>query len=323
MLSVHPVTHRRNPQGTLFFAPQFTDPVTPNRLRTIASLPQPPRQLFQVRFQVVLELGHRLLVHACGSVIGLHSRKGSPQSRQGANLVHQAVPLASLHSRFESRQHPFRPNLGFDPGPSSLNLSGGHSSFSEHSVRGRLLRLVRHVSTFLRSLRSVAVTPLLRYYGRSDSCTCALFSALPRRRGRLFPAQVSLIPALDLPTLPSPITCGCCVSSEHVTRRRITPRLLPHGTPPNGNSGLRLQLAGSPPRTGRIEFLIVRTGRSPPAAPHPVSPRRSCRLITSYVNSERTSTSRVVCALRRTSPGQRPGSGKPNRFALASSARAC
>src|SRR5208282_3652774 len=32
-----------------------------------------------------------------------------------------------------------------------------------------------------------------------------------------------------------------------------------------------------PHHTGRIEFLIVRTGRSPPAAPHPVSPRRSCR----------------------------------------------
>ena len=89
--------------------------------------------------------------------------------------------------------------------------------------------------------------------------------------------QVSLIHAPGLPTIPSPTTCGRSVSSGHVTYRRIEPRLLPHGSSPNGNSGLRHSLAGSPHHTGRIEFLIVRTGRSPPAAPHPVSPRRSCR----------------------------------------------
>ena len=89
--------------------------------------------------------------------------------------------------------------------------------------------------------------------------------------------QVSLIHAPGLPTIPSPTTCGRSASSGHVTPRRVEPRSLPHGSSPNGNSGLRHSLAGSPRHTGRIEFLIVRTGRSPPAAPHPVSPRRSCR----------------------------------------------
>ena len=35
----HPVAHRRNPQGALFFAPQFADPVAPNRLRADSFLP--------------------------------------------------------------------------------------------------------------------------------------------------------------------------------------------------------------------------------------------------------------------------------------------
>ena len=232
----HPVTHRRNPQGALFLAPHFEDPVTPNRWRAIASLPQPSGQLFQVRFQVMLELGHRHTIHACGSVVGLHASEGLPQSRQGADLVHQAVPLASLHSLFESRQHPFRPNPGFDPGPSSPNLSGGCSPLSGHSVRGCLPRFVRHVSTFLRSLRSMAVTPLLRYYGRCDSVVHSLCSALPRRRGRLFCTPVSLIHAIGLPAILSPITCGRSVSPRHVTCRWIGPRRHPSaGYVPGGS----------------------------------------------------------------------------------------
>ena len=166
-----------------------------------------------------------------------------------------------------------------------------------------------HSSTFLRPFAPDPLQALRRSYGRSDSCSRRLGSAgiiVRRPPPRLLREQVSLIHAPGLPTLPSPTTCGRSVSSGHATPRRIGPRLLPHGLTPNGNSGLRHSLAGSPRHTGRIEFLIVRTGRSPPAAPHPVSPRRSCRLITSYVDSERTSTSRIVCALRRTSPGRQP-----------------
>ena len=39
--------------------------------------------------------------------------------------------------------------------------------------------------------------------------------------------------------------------------------------------GLRHWLAGSPRTTGRIEFVILRTGRSPPVALHPLSQGRS------------------------------------------------
>jgi len=141
-------------------------------------------------------------------------------------------------------------------------------------------------STSLRPFAPGPLQALLRSYGRSDSCSLRRDSArvIPRRPSdRLLREQVSRIHAPGLPTLPSPNTCGCSASPRHVTYRWIEPRVLPHGSSPNGNSGLRLQLAGSPHRTGRIEFLIVRTGRSPPAAPHPVLPRRSCSRLQVYV----------------------------------------
>jgi len=41
-------------------------------------------------------------------------------------------------------------------------------------------------------------------------------------------------------------------------------------------SRLRLREAGSPAAPGRFEFVILRTGYSPPAALHHASLRRSC-----------------------------------------------
>ena len=144
-----------------------------------------------------------------------------------------------------------------------------------HSHRWHLRRTPNWSSTFLRSLRSMAVTPLPRYYGRSDSCppdsgtqvtSCACSTC----------GQVSLIHALGLPAIPPPTTCGCFVSPRHVPCRWIGPRPRPSlGSAPSGTSGLRHWLADSPLPAGRIEFLIVRTSRSPPAALHPVLRRRS------------------------------------------------
>ena len=133
-------------------------------------------------------------------------------------------------------------------------------------------------STFLRPFAPDPLRPFLALMdaltpARSDQAVLGLFPAATLAAPR---EQVSLIHAPDLPTIPPPTTCVRSVSPRHVTCRRIEPRLLPYGFSPNGNSGLRHSVAGSPRSTGRIEFLIVRTGRSPPAAPHPVSPRRSC-----------------------------------------------
>ena len=167
--------------------------------------------------------------------------------------------------------------VGLWPVALAAMVPGG--SACRHSHRCRLLRCPNSSSTFLRALRSMAITPLRRYYGRSDSCP-------PRRITSCFTAvhsvngQVSLIHALSLPTIPSPSTCGCSASSGQGTlpHQRVGPRVLPYG-----NSGLRHCYAGSPHLAGRIEFRFLsywrdflRTGRSPPAALHPVSRRRSC-----------------------------------------------
>jgi hypothetical protein len=127
---------------------------------------------------------------------------------------------------------------------------------------------------------------LSTHCGRSDSCPprgakCSGSSQRPLPP--LLDQQVSLIHALSLPALPSPTTCGCSALPGHVTHPQVEPRLLPHGIFPNRNSELHPSLAGSPHHAGRIEFSFLpylgdflRTGRSPPAALHPVSRRRRC-----------------------------------------------
>jgi hypothetical protein len=146
---------------------------------------------------MVLELLHRHVIHACRPAVGFNFFESLPQVGQGIDLVNQAEPFVSFHPLFEGRQHPFRPNLRFHPGPSGADRPGvrGFSylrSRFRHCRRWRFLRLVRHVSTFLRSLRSMAVTPLHRYYGRSDSCPPGS-SALFGHERRLLHEQVSLI----------------------------------------------------------------------------------------------------------------------------------
>ena len=87
--------------------------------------------------------------------------------------------------------------------------------------------------------------------------------------------QVSLIHALGLRTLLSPTTGARSASSGQGTLSppQVGPSLLPHGSSPNRNSGLRHYLAGSPHHPGPIEFVNLRTGRSPLVAPHYASRR--------------------------------------------------
>ena len=110
------------------------------------------------------------------------------------------------------------------------------------------------------SLGSIPVTGLPRYYGRSDSCGAG---------SRFSSPQVSLIHVSDLPTPPSPTTPQALDAdfARYPSSRRVS-RLR--------RSRLHHFPAGSPTLTGRIEFVILRMDRSPPAAPHPASGRRSC-----------------------------------------------
>src|SRR5207249_663668 len=80
--------------------------------------------------------------------------------------------------------------------------------------------------------------------------------------------QVSLIHVLDLPFPPSPAAPPALAVdlTRYPSPRRVSR---------SRGSRLHLSPAGSPTLTGRIEFVILRMDRSPPAAPHPASRRRS------------------------------------------------
>jgi hypothetical protein len=85
---------------------------------------------------------------------------------------------------------------------------------------------------------------------------------------RLFSEQVSLIHASSRPIIPSPTTLGLPPSLSHPTPQRVG--FLTRVSPGFASHSQARQLSG------RIAFVILRTDRSPPAAPHPASRRRSC-----------------------------------------------
>ena len=130
-----------------------------------------------------------------------------------------------------------------------------------HWAEERYAAVHPHSSTFLRPFAPGPLQALPRSYGRSDSCSPGS-SAFSRHELRLLHEQVSLIHVPSLPTLLSPTTPVAPTSLSHATLQLV-------GLPPvSRRSGLRQSLAGSPLTIGRIEFLIVRTGRSPPVASH-------------------------------------------------------
>jgi len=73
-------------------------------------------------------------------------------------------------------------------------------------------------------------------------------------------------------------------------------------------TGFALLPASSPVSPGRIEFVILRTGRSPPVAPHPASRRRSYLWLQARraIDLKRTFTSLTSCAHGRTGSGFQP-----------------
>ncbi len=193
---------------------------------------------------------------------------------------------------------------------------------------------IRAISTFLRSLRSTGVTRLLCYYGRSDSCraivsrvaSVGLLRVAPTRTyGRavwmwsaqhhlvpsrfLLSRQVSLLTALDLLTIPSSTTK---LPFPHRGFRTLPqPDRLPRRSPGQTSEGrwdCRHAVRGSPLASrlpdwlGRIRFVILRTGRSPPVASHLSSRRRSYfRLQVRNVNLVGTFTPPINRLQRRTS----------------------
>src|SRR3989449_2636512 len=291
----HSISNRRNPKRAFLLAAWLVDPLPLHRCRPVTLVAQRSRKLFQVLLQVTLEHLYRLMVYACRPLVRLHLLEGCPQVCQDVHLIDQAKPLPSFDPLFEGRQHPLSPDRRFDPSPSGSNLSSLRSRF-RHSRWFVFRRSVPHRSTSLRSLRSRPVTALHRSYERSDSWPPGS-STLPSMNTGSRYGQVSLIHALDIPIPPPPTTPRPPASLCHAT-----PQLA--GSPAIRGSRLRHSLAGSPVLAGRIEFVILRMDRSPPAALHPALRRRSCsRLQTGERMSEEDFHLSSQRTLRRTRDG--------------------
>ena len=126
-----------------------------------------------------------------------------------------------------------------------------------HSRRSFFRLSVLHASTFLPPF---APRPLRRFSATmraSDSCS----ALLSPHRSPCFTCTAFL-------TIPSPPTpCAPIAAFARYPSARWLSRLR--------RSRLHHSLAGSPDTQGRFEFVILRTGRSPPVALHPASRRRS------------------------------------------------
>src|SRR3989442_834940 len=113
---------------------------------------------------MALEHLDRLVIHSGGTSVGLDLLKGLTKVPQGVHLIHQAEPFASLDPLFEGRQHPFRPNLRFHPGPLGPDFSRLFSPFG-HCRRFCFRLFARHVSTFLRPFAPGPLRPFLATMG--------------------------------------------------------------------------------------------------------------------------------------------------------------
>ena len=172
-------------------------------------------------------------------------------------------------SRVESRRQPCRPLRRLEPRHVCEARSGAVSPHARYgqSSRCRFRRLELHVST---SLHPFAPPALPGFHATMGALT-------PARR--LF---VSLSGAVNSAWTRAGLSASCVgpsdrSASNHPAGPVIAFAHYPSASRASGSlrSGLRLTLAGSPHDKAESSSLALRTGRSPPVAPHPASRRRS------------------------------------------------
>jgi hypothetical protein len=162
---------------------------------------------------------------------------------------------------FNEHQHPFCPERRV------IHRRFSSLSRFRHSCLSRPPRSTQFAST---SLRPFALLPLRSFTATTSALTPAhpALRDLRSMNSVSHCKQVSLIHSSDL--------------LDHSVSNHLMPRCRRFHTLPLSStaflyrSRLRLWYAGSSIAPGRIEFVILRTDRSPPAALHHASLRRSC-----------------------------------------------
>ena len=171
--------------------------------------------------------------------------------------------------RGEGRQQSCRPLRRFEPRHVCAGRSGVVSLYARYgqSVRECFRRLELHVSTFLHPF----APPELPGFD-------ATMGALTPAR-RLF---VSLSGTMNSAWTRAGLSASCAWPSDHSASNHPTDPMTAFTRYPSASwasglprSGLRLECAGSPNGMAESSSLALRTGHSPPVAPHPASRRRS------------------------------------------------
>ena len=158
--------------------------------------------------------------------------------------------------RFHSLSFP----LSGHPAPAGLAV--------RHSPRCGFCVTGLHSSTFLSPF---ARRPLRRFNATTDALTPVGLALRGKHlNSSLSSPQVSLIHARNL-------LDHSVVNHPVLPRHRFhtLPLSVTDFRPLSERSGFHPSLAGSSQTPGRITFVILRTDRSPPVAPHPASRRRS------------------------------------------------
>ncbi len=205
------VTNRGNAQRSFFFRSRFGNPNSFNGLGSVCSRPERLCQTAEVVLQSLLKHLDGLMIDPWTALVRLYQSKSAPKVRQRVDLIHQAVPLASSHPVFQGRQHAFRPDTRFNPGPSVTDLS---DRFSPERHWSRLFLPSAWYSRIHlpASLCSTPITASHCYYGGSDSCM-----PLPG-------IQVSLFHVLNLPDHSIPnhlVFLRCRFSFRYLACQRI------------------------------------------------------------------------------------------------------
>src|SRR5579864_648595 len=116
----------------------------------------------------MLETFDRPAIDPCCTAVGFYLGKCRSQVSLAERLVVQAVPHPAFHPFFKGDQHAIRPRRRFRKGPTAPNFSSLLSP-REH-CRWFCFLLIFHLAIHLPApLRSIPITGLHCYYGRSDS----------------------------------------------------------------------------------------------------------------------------------------------------------
>ena len=162
------------PSGRFSLPVRFGNPHPTHRLRSIVAAGECFRQALQVLGLSSREIVNRDAIDSGGALVAGHLDKRPVQIRLGADLVNQAEPFFSFHSRFQGRQHAIGPDRRFRPRPTSADFSGLFSLVGRRALRHcRRVGVRRSGQTRIHlpaSLGSDGITRPQRYYGRSDSC---------------------------------------------------------------------------------------------------------------------------------------------------------